>query len=173
MARSRGIPTSFDVNIRPNLWVGRMNELVSCMERALKQADIVKLGRGERRLLEDYGIDIMDFNIKLIAITKGAEGSELIHEGRAVSIPAYRVEAVDPTGAGDAYMAALLAALYSMGKLEDIVLSEEELRLAGRFANIVAALSTTKRGAWSTPRVESLQEIPEIRPIAERLMALK
>ena len=46
MARSRGIPTSFDVNIRPNLWVGRMDELVSCMERMLKHADIVKLGRG-------------------------------------------------------------------------------------------------------------------------------
>jgi fructokinase len=170
MARSRGIPTSFDVNIRPNLWVGRMDELVSCMETALKHADIVKLGRGERRLLEDHGIDVMSFNIKLIAITKGAEGSELIHGGQAVSVPAYRVEAVDPTGAGDAYMAALLAALYSMGKLRDLVLSSEELRLAGWFANIVAAISTTKRGAWSTPRVESLQEIPEIRPIVYNLL---
>jgi fructokinase len=173
MARGRGIPTSFDVNIRPNLWVGRMDELVNCMERALKQADIVKLGRGEKRLLEGYGIDIMGFNIKLIAITKGAEGSELIHGGRAVNIPAYRVEAVDPTGAGDAYMAALLAALYSMEKLRGLVLTEEELRLAGRFANIVAALSTTKRGAWSTPRAESLREIPEIRPIVKKLMALR
>jgi sugar/nucleoside kinase (ribokinase family) len=42
MARSRGIPTSFDVNIRLNLWAGRMDELVSCMERTLKHADIVK-----------------------------------------------------------------------------------------------------------------------------------
>lgn len=173
MARSRGIPTSFDVNIRPNLWAGRMDELISCMERALRHADIVKLGRGEKRLLEDYGIDIMGFNIKLIAVTKGAEGSELIHEGRAVNIPAYKVEAIDPTGAGDAYMAALLASLYSMRKLRDLTLNDEELRLTGRFANIVAAISTTKRGAWSTPRVESLQEIQEIRPIVERLIALK
>jgi len=112
----------------------------------------------------------MSFDIKLIAITKGAEGSELIHGGQAVNVPAYKVEAVDPTGAGDAYMAALLATLYSMGKLRNLVLSSEELRFAGGFANIVAAISTT-RGAWSTPRVESLQEIPEIKPIVQKLMA--
>lgn len=173
MARSRGIPTSFDANIRPNLWAGRVNELISCIEEALRCADIVKLGRGEKRFLEDHGVDIMSFDIKLIAVTKGVEGSELIHEEQTMNIPAYRVDAIDPTGAGDAYMAALLASLYSMGKLRDLAFGGEELKLAGRFANIVAALSTTKRGAWSAPRVESLQEIEEIKPIVESLMALK
>ncbi|MEM4719031.1 MAG: PfkB family carbohydrate kinase, partial [Nitrososphaerota archaeon] len=172
MARSRGIPTSFDANIRPNLWVGRMDELIRCMEEALSCADIVKLGRGEKRFLEEHGVDVESFDVKLIAVTRGGEGSELVHAGQRVSIPAYRVEAIDPTGAGDAYMAALLASLYSMNKLRELALNEVELRLAGRFANIVAALSTTRRGAWSVPRVESLLGIEEIRPIAERLAAL-
>jgi len=172
MARSRGIPTSFDANIRPNLWAGRMDELIRCMEEALNCADIVKLGRGEKRFLEEHGVDVEGFDVKLIAVTKGSEGSELMHAGQRVSIPAYRVEAIDPTGAGDAYMAALLASLYSMNKLRELALNEVELRLAGRFANIVAALSTTRRGAWSVPRVELLLEIEEIRPIAERLAAL-
>jgi len=172
MARSRGIPTSFDANIRPNLWAGRMDELIRCMEEALSCADIVKLGRGEKRFLEEHGVDVESFDVKLIAVTKGSEGSELMHAGQRVSIPAYRVEAIDPTGAGDAYMAALLASLYSMNKLRELALNEVELRLAGRFANIVAALSTTRRGAWSVPRVELLLEIGEIRPIAERLAAL-
>ncbi|HDD42059.1 MAG TPA: carbohydrate kinase, partial [Nitrososphaeria archaeon] len=83
----------------------------------------------------------------------------------------YRVEAIDPTGAGDAYMAALLASLYSMGKLRDLTLDEEELRLAGRFANIVAALSTTRRGAWSVPEIGSLTGIDEVKPIVEKLAA--
>ncbi|MEM4883379.1 MAG: carbohydrate kinase [Nitrososphaerota archaeon] len=172
MARSRGIPTSFDANIRPNLWVGRMDELIRCMEEALSCADIVKLGRGEKRFLEEHGVDVESFDVKLIAVTRSGEGSELMHAGQRVSIPAYRVEAIDPTGAGDAYMAALLASLYSINKLRSLTLNEVELRLAGRFANIVAALSTTRRGAWSVPRVESLLGIEEIRPIAERLAAL-
>lgn len=173
IARSRGVPISFDVNIRPNLWVGKMDELISCMEMALEQADIIKLGRGEMKFLEEQGVNVTRFGAKLIAVTKGPEGSELIHGGRVISIPAYRVETVDPTGAGDAYMAALLAALYSMNKLEDLDMSEEELRLAGRFANIVAAISTTRTGAWSVPKVEDLRGIEEVKPLVERLMMLK
>ena len=171
MARSRKLPTSFDVNIRPNLWRGRFDELIRCVKDALGCADIVKLGRGEKRFLEENGVDLEDFDIRLVAVTKGREGSELIHGGISVSVPAYRVEAIDPTGAGDAYMAALLASLYSMGKLRDLTLDERELRLAGRFANIVAALSTTRRGAWSVPEIRSLTGIDEVKPIVEKLAA--
>ena len=66
-------------------------------------------------------------------------------------------------------MAALLAALYSMGKLGDLSLNDEELRLVGRFANVVAAISTTKRGAWSVPTLSQLEEIGEIKPIVDGL----
>jgi len=171
MGRSRRLPISFDANIRPNLWRGRLDELIRCMEDAFGCADIVKLGSGEKKFLEENGVDLEDFDIKLIAVTKGREGSELAHSGISVSVPAYRVEAVDPTGAGDAYMAALLASLYSMDKLKDLTLDEQELRLAGRFANIVAALSTTRRGAWSVPEVRSLARIEEVKPIVKKLIA--
>lgn len=171
MARKRGLPTSFDVNIRPNLWRGRFEELIRWTEEGFRCSDIVKLGSGEKKFLEENGVDLEAFNIGLIAITKGGEGSELIHDGTRVSIPAYKVKVVDPTGAGDAYMAALLASLYSMGKLKDLTLDERELMLAGRFANIVAALSTTKRGAWSVPEIRSLIGLDEVKPIVEKLAA--
>jgi len=171
MGRSRRLPISFDANIRPNLWRGRLDELIRCMEDAFGCADIVKLGNGEKKFLEKNGVDLEDFDIKLIAVTKGREGSELAHSGISVSVSAYRVEAIDPTGAGDAYMAALLASLYSMNKLKDLTLDEQELRLAGRFANIVAALSTTRRGAWSVPEVRSLARIEEVKPIVKKLIA--
>ena len=73
-AGSRGIPTSFDANIRPNLWVGRMDELIRCMEETLGCADIIKLGRGEEMFLEEHGVDVESFDVKLIAVTKGSEG---------------------------------------------------------------------------------------------------
>jgi len=168
-AKNRGLPISFDVNLRLHLWENRIDELIRCTREALKLADVVKLGDGERKFLEENGVDLGEFGIKLLAVTKGEEGSELIHDGKRVELPAYRVKAIDPTGAGDAYMAALLAALYSMGKLKDVSLSDEELKLVGRFANIVAAISTTKRGAWSVPELSSLMKFDEIKTIVERL----
>jgi len=106
---------------------------------------------------------------KLIAITKGERGSELIHEGLRIEAPAEKVKAIDPTGAGDAYMAALLAGLYALGKLRDLKLDEDELKLIGRFANIMAGISTTRRGAWSVPRISMLRDREELRSIVERL----
>ena len=170
-ARSRGIPISFDVNLRPDLWRNRIDELVECMKRALGLAEIVKLGEGELRFLEDRGVDLRSFGLKLIAVTKGERGSELIHEGLRIEAPAERVKAIDPTGAGDAYMAALLAGLYALGKLRDLRLDEDELRLIGRFANIVAGISTTRRGAWSVPRISMLRDREELKSIVERLEA--
>lgn len=48
-------------------------------------------------------------------------------------------------------------------------LSDLELKLIGRFANVVAAISTTKRGAWSTPTQIQLREIDEIKPVVDAL----
>jgi len=168
-ARERSIPVSFDVNLRLHLWEGRLGELDECMRKALGLADIVKLGDGERRFLEERGIRLDEFDLKLVAVTRGEEGSELIRGDLRVEVPAEKVEAVDPTGAGDAYMAALLAGLYALGRLKDPRLSEGELKLLGRFANLVAGLSTTRRGAWSVPRIESLEGREEIKPIVEKL----
>jgi len=169
MARERGIPISFDANIRLHLWKGRIGELVEYIRRALELADVVKLGDGEKRFLEENGVNLGDLDLKLIAVTMGEKGSTLIHGGREITTPPYPVKAVDSTGAGDAYMAALLAALYSMRKLGDLSLNDGELRLVGRFANVVAAISTTKRGAWSVPTLSQLEEIGEIKPIVDGL----
>ena len=164
------IPTSYDVNVRLHLWKGRVEEMVRDVERALKFTDIAKIGGEEKNFLEDHGIDLDDFDLKLLAITMGARGSELRCGGYRVRVPAYKVEPVDTTGAGDAYLAALLASLYSLGRLRDLELSEEELRMVGRFASIVAALTTLKRGAWTVPRAEELKGFHEVSEIVERLI---
>jgi len=150
------IPISYDVNIRLDLWKGREEEMLKDIEEALKLADIVKIGDGELEYLNKNGIALEDFNFALVAITKGAEGSTIIHEDIRVDVPSFKVEPVDTTGAGDAFMAALLASLFYMGKLDMLEFSKEELKELGSFANLVAALSTTKRGAWSVPSLEEV-----------------
>ena len=171
-ARERKIPISFDVNLRLDLWRNRMNELLKSMKKALTLAEIIKLGEGELKFLEKNGINLGDLRTRLIAITMGERGSELIYEDLKIKIPAEKVEAVDPTGAGDAYMAALLAGLFALGKLKYQKLNEKELELIGRFANIVAGISTTKRGAWSVPKISTLEKREELRPIVKKLKAL-
>ncbi|ASJ10067.1 sugar kinase [Thermococcus sp. P6] len=161
------IPLSYDVNVRPDLWRGR-EEPLKDIERALELADIVKIGDEELEFLERNGVDVLDFDFRLLAITRGGKGSELVHEGIKVEVPAYRVEPVDTTGAGDAFMAALLASLNHTGKMGNFELDEGELYRMGRFANLVAALSTLKRGAWSVPKLEEIKSMEEVEEIYQR-----
>jgi len=49
-------------------------------------------------------------SVPMVVTTRGAEGSMLYMEGEEYHVPAVRVEAVDPTGAGDGYRAGFLTA---------------------------------------------------------------
>lgn len=53
--------------------------------------------------------DILD-SVPFTIITQGKSGSTLFFDGRAEQIPAFAVEAKDPTGAGDAYRAGFFTA---------------------------------------------------------------
>jgi ribokinase len=73
---------------------------------------------------------------KAIALTLGERGARLADGSRTASIPAFRVSAVDPTGAGDAFTAAL-AVGWARG---------QSLRHAASIAAAVAALTVTRLG---------------------------
>lgn len=75
--------------------------------------------------------------VQNVLITLGSRGVYLNTEGRSEIIPAYRVKAVDTTGAGDSFNGGLLTAL-SEGK---------SLREAACFGNALAALSVQRMGA--------------------------
>ncbi|ASJ05072.1 carbohydrate kinase family protein [Thermococcus barossii] len=162
------VPLSYDVNIRPDLWREREEKMLRDIEKALGLADIVKLGDGELAYLKGNGVEVEDFDFKLLAVTLGEKGSELMSGSIRVHIPPYRVEPVDTTGAGDAFTAALLAGLHYSNLLGAEGIDEEHLRKIGRFANLVAALSTTLRGAWSVPKMEEVTLMKEVRDLYQR-----
>lgn len=85
--------------------------------------------------------------VENVLITLGSRGVYINTEGRSEIVPAYRVKAVDTTGAGDAFNGGLLAALAEGKSLHD----------AARFANAVAAISVQRMG--TTPAMPTRAEI--------------
>lgn len=78
--------------------------------------------------------------VENVLITLGSRGVYLATKDRSELIPGFRVDAIDTTGAGDAFNGGLLAAL-SEGK---------ELRQAIPFAQAVAALSVQRLGTTAS-----------------------
>ena len=90
---------------------------------------------------------IFDKGVQNVLITLGGKGVYLNTEGKSEIIPAYRVNAIDTTGAGDAFNGGLLTAL-AEGKT---------LRDAAKFANALAAISVQRIG--TTPSMPTREEI--------------
>ncbi|AEC52587.1 sugar kinase [Pyrococcus sp. NA2] len=151
LKRARNVIVSYDVNIREDLWRGKEDEMTDYINKAIDFANIVKVSEEEFKYIREV-------EDKLLIITRGERGCTIIWENMKVEVPTFKVTPVDTTGAGDAFMAGFLASLNYMGKLENFTFSRDELIEAGKFANLVASLSTTKRGAWSAPTLEEVKK---------------
>ena len=123
------------------------------MRSGLKYADIVKASDDEMKLLtgkDDYlegAKALVAEGAKLGLVTAGNRGTWYASaSGCGGHIPAFRVETVDTTGAGDTFLGALLSCVLDRAEPLE-TLGEEELRSILRFANAAGALCTTGMGA--------------------------
>jgi sugar/nucleoside kinase (ribokinase family) len=156
LARKQGALIVCDPNLRPAFW-----ETLSMARRAidglLRQVDILKISTDELGWLLDCDPQKADpaklwtkYPIQLLAITRGAEGCTLQRRGGPlVEVPAFAVDATEPTGAGDAFVAGLLAALWHQDKALK-VLEADDLLSIGRWANAAGALATRAIGAMTS-----------------------
>jgi sulfofructose kinase len=92
-----------------------------------------------------------------LCVTQGTRGALMLHEGRLFHAPAFAVQAVDTTGAGDVFRGALIYAM----------LREDEPREVLSFANAAAAVSVTRAGALDG--VPSLDEVNRLLALGSRL----
>ena len=81
---------------------------------------------------------------KNVVLKLGARGAFVYDGTYNFMIPAYQVRSVDPTGAGDAFTAALAVRLIKGDSLEE----------AAKYANAAGAIATTKRGAYAPTDAE-------------------
>ena len=149
-AKANGCLVSFDPNLRPPLW-SSLDLAKEQMEYGFGKCDILKISDHEIQFVsgkEDYdeGIAYLQetYNIPLILLTMGKDGSRAYYKGMRVERPGFSVKAIETTGAGDTFCGSSLNYLVDHD-FEN--LTEEQLGEMLTFANAAAALVTTKKGA--------------------------
>lgn len=110
---NRGLKYFVDLNLRQNFY----NEEI--INSSLKAADFLKVNYEEMHVINDMllqseystervAYEIMDkFDIKMIAVTRGKDGSSIFENGKRYDHSNVDVKVLDTTGAGDAFAAVL------------------------------------------------------------------
>ncbi|MEM3478985.1 MAG: sugar kinase [Candidatus Bathyarchaeia archaeon] len=140
IAHGIGATVSFDPNIRLELMpIQKVREICKPI---IERADMVLPNAEEvKALTNSHDVDsacskLLDKGVNIIALKMGRLGSAIYEKGWKKHIPAFTVEEVDPTGAGDVYDAAFVVGLLRGWSAEK----------AGYYANAAGALAVTKFG---------------------------
>jgi fructokinase len=152
LAKDAGVRVFLDLDVTPRFFaqmnLGRQDELCD----ALKLVDVLKPCKAAAREMTgitDYNRmadHLLNLGPKIVAITQGEDGCLIASREKKVQVTSFRVNVVDTTGAGDAFM----------GGLSYGLLQEWDLERVGIFANACAALCCTKVGARAMSRLEEV-----------------
>lgn len=146
----------FDVNLRQDRYSPAL------LHDSLQLVRIVKLNDEELRtvcpLLDIGGEDLESmarrlreaYELEVVCVTRGAEGSLLVTASEAVSHPGVPVDVVDTIGAGDAFTAVLASGYLRGAPLERI--SEAANRLGAWVASRTGAMPAADETVCSTVR---------------------
>ncbi len=149
----------FDPNYRVDLWKNRLEIFKAKCNAFFKLADVVKVSEEELQLLTDEvsldaGCDaIHKLGASVIFVTMGSKGCYLSSRQNTKVISAFKINAIDTTGAGDAFIGAMLYRLASFESVETMTFSE--LTDAVMFAQKVSATVCEKMGAMTALPTES------------------
>jgi fructokinase len=149
VASQAGLSISYDPNLRLNLWPdvekarqgllmgwSRANWIKASEEELQFLSGSPELLEGARRLWHSQ--------LNMVVITQGKAGCTYLTQAFHGFVPGFTVTAVDTTGAGDGFVAGLLASLV---RQPEAWKEEASLQAVCKYANAVGALTTTQRGA--------------------------
>ena len=160
LSKEHGVLCSYDVNIRPLRW--ESEELCrNTVLDFLPSVDFVKLTTAELAfLMETESLEegiarFSRFNIPLVFVTDGENGTHAVYENRTHHVPVIPVQPVDTTGAGDAFMAGVIRHVYLKGLPE----TQRDVLECVAFGNKLGALCATKAGALTAmPKLDDMME---------------
>ncbi|HZJ86892.1 MAG TPA: carbohydrate kinase [Erysipelothrix sp.] len=149
---------SFDPNYRKDL-IEDNDHFSSLSKSFIEKSDFIKMSLEELEII--YGIKSLEeientVSLKpnqLLVVTLGEQGSYVLYQNKSSIIPSIEVEQVDSTGAGDAFVAAILYKLTNEG-----LFTKDNYEDYVRFANAVGAIATTQYGAIeSVPNLKTFK----------------
>jgi fructokinase len=162
LARRHGKLVTYDPNLRLALWPDA-DAARAGMLAGLAEAEIVKIGDEELTFITGMhepvaaARSLWTPRLRLMAITRGSAGCLWVTPEAEGEVPGFPVSAVDATGAGDAFMAGLLARLLAE---PEVPRDPTRLDAICRFANAAGALTATGRGAIpSLPTREAVEAL--------------
>lgn len=93
------------------------------------------------------GQKLLDMGVKHVVITLGSRGAFYMDSERSVFVPSFKVDAIDTTGAGDAFNGGFVTALAEGQPIEDAI----------RFGCATAGISVTRKG--TAPAMPTREEV--------------
>ena len=131
----------FDPNLRPELLRGEQALRQICAPVLDVAALVLPSGAEAEVLTGAPGAEaacqaLLAGAAEYVGLKRGAEGCTVFSGDEMIEVPRFKVEAVDPTGAGDCFAAGFVVGLIEGLPLYDV----------GRLANACGALGVTKQG---------------------------
>ncbi len=127
-ARNAGLPIIFDIDYRPYSWPSA-EVAADVLSRAGDASDMI-VGNDEEFGFMAGGMErgfakakeLAEKPGRIVIFKKGKEGAVTLFNGQEIETGIYPVKAVKPNGAGDSFMAGLLASIAAGYGLEDAVM---------------------------------------------------
>lgn len=141
IARAKGVLVSFDPNIRRE--ISSNEDARKRLMDAVATADIIAPTLEEGRIITGETTvgnvlrALHAMGPSVVALTRDADGAVLSRDGHVAIAHGIAIDAVDPTGAGDSFAAALCVGLQENMPLEELAC----------FCNCTGSLVCTKKGA--------------------------
>lgn len=137
LANKNGIPVmwncaparAFDASYIPKINILVLNEV--------EAGFLAGISVGNKEDAQKAAQILVERGVEKVIITLGSKGAFVLSENEKVTVPSYKVNAVDTTAAGDTFCGALAVALTE----------EKTLKSSLQFASAAAAISVTRMGA--------------------------
>ena len=162
------IPISFDVNYREQLW--SPEEARKTIDQIRPSSTIFKLGYDEAERIWNKGLSPKEYvkffySNNVIILTNDSDPTILYDGSNLLTIENIPVNAIDPIGAGDAFMSGFIHSILTSKKhiKEILQLNQEDKKYifekALKIGNICGSLTCTSKGDTSAmPTLKTVNE---------------
>ncbi|MCL4126012.1 UNVERIFIED_CONTAM: hypothetical protein GTU68_033850 [Idotea baltica] len=153
----------FDPNFREDLWKDNSQTFIKKCMPFIQKSHLCKFSLEEAQLLsgksntEDACAYFHEMGVPLIVVTLGGKGTYVSTENLKKTVDSIKVEPVDTTGAGDAFIGCLLRQISSLSDPKSIITETDVLENMIKIANKAGAITTTNFGA--IPSLPSAEQI--------------